>query len=127
VQKGYATVNADARGAGDSEGDARYWGSAEGEDGHDLIEQIAAQPWCTGPVALAGNSWLAMSQWFIAAQQPPHLTAIAPLEGSGGLQREILVLGGVPSLVFLKIIQDSLPGRLFLHKGRVRYHVSAHT
>ena len=74
-------MNADARGAGDSEGDVRYWGYAEGEDGYDLIEQIAVQPWCSGRVALAGNLWLAMSQWFIAAQQPPHLTAIAPLEG----------------------------------------------
>jgi putative CocE/NonD family hydrolase len=111
VQKGYAIVNADARGAGDSEGDVRYWGSAEGEDGYDLVEQIAKQPWCSGRVALAGNSWLAMSQWFIAAQQPPHLTAIAPLEGSSDMMREMLVRGGVPNLGFLKMIQDSLPGK----------------
>jgi len=30
---------------------------------------------------MAGNSWLAISQWFIAAEQPPHLAAIAPWEG----------------------------------------------
>jgi putative CocE/NonD family hydrolase len=118
VQKEYAIVNADARGAGDSEGDVRYWGSAEGEDGYDLVEQIAEQPWCTGRVALAGNSWLAMSQWFIAAQQPPHLTAIAPLEGSGDMFREMLVRGGVPSLGFLKMIQDSLPGKTFPAQGK---------
>ena len=102
-------MNADARGAGGSEGDVRSWGSAEGEDGHDLVEQIAVQPWCTGRVALAGNSWLAVSQWFIAAQQPPHLTAIAPLEGSGDMLREMLVRGGVPNFGFLNMIQDSLP------------------
>ncbi|KAL2136662.1 hypothetical protein VTI74DRAFT_2394 [Chaetomium olivicolor] len=56
VPRGYAVINVDARGSGDSEGDLRWWGTPEGQDGHDFVEQIAGQPWCSGRVALAGNS-----------------------------------------------------------------------
>lgn len=37
-----------------------------------------------------------MSQWFIAAQQPPHLAAIAPWEGAADFYRDTLARGGVP-------------------------------
>ncbi|OJI89782.1 hypothetical protein ASPTUDRAFT_60453 [Aspergillus tubingensis CBS 134.48] len=111
VPRGYAIVNVDARGAGDSEGDLRWWGSGEGKDGHDFIEGIAVQPWCSGRVALAGNSWLAMAQWFIAAEHPPHLAAIAPLEGAADVLRETHARGGIPAVAFSKLIQSVLPGR----------------
>ncbi|GKZ84471.1 hypothetical protein AnigIFM56816_009804 [Aspergillus niger] len=111
VQRGYAIVNVDARGSGDSEGDIRYWGSGEGRDGYDVIEQIAELSWCTGKVGTAGNSWLAVSQWFIASEQPPHLAAIAPLEGLGDVLRETMARGGIPTSAFIKLIQSSLPGR----------------
>ncbi|KAI1501205.1 Alpha/Beta hydrolase protein [Biscogniauxia marginata] len=111
VPRGYAVVNADARGAGDSEGDLQWGGSLEGQDGYDLVEQIAAQPWCSGKVALAGTSWLALAQWFIATQQPPHLTCIAPLEGISDLLREQLCRGGIPSTSVSRIVSKILPGR----------------
>ncbi|KAH8838284.1 hypothetical protein MCOR27_005775 [Pyricularia oryzae] len=111
VGRGYAIVNADARGSGDSEGDIRWWGRGEGEDGHDLVEAIASQPWCSGRVAFAGNSWLAIAQWFIASQRPPHLTCIAPLEGTSDLHQEQLCRGGIPDVGFAGLIAHSLPGR----------------
>ncbi|KAI0593675.1 Alpha/Beta hydrolase protein [Biscogniauxia sp. FL1348] len=111
VPRGYAVVNADARGAGDSEGDLQWGGSIEGQDGYDLVEQIAAQPWCSGRVALAGTSWLALAQWFIASQRPPHLTCIAPLEGISDLLREQLCRGGIPTTAVSKIVSRILPGR----------------
>jgi predicted acyl esterase len=80
-ERGYAIVNVDTRGAFSSQGRAAIWGTQEGQDGHDVIEWIAAQPWSNGRVGLAGNSWLAIAQWFIAAERPPHLVAIAPWEG----------------------------------------------
>jgi hypothetical protein len=40
---GYAIINPDARGAGNSEGDESVFGSSEGRDGSDLIEWVAAQ------------------------------------------------------------------------------------
>jgi predicted acyl esterase len=80
-ERGYAIVNVDARGAYASEGRMAIWGTQEGRDGHDVVEWIAAQPWSNGHVGFAGNSWLAIVQWFIAAERPPHLAAIAPWEG----------------------------------------------
>lgn len=76
--EGYAVCHPDARGAGRSEGDIQMFGDQEGRDAHDLIEWLASQPWCNGKVAMAGNSWLAVCQWFTADEQPPHLAAIAP-------------------------------------------------
>ena len=38
----------------------------EARDGYDTIEWIGTQPWCNGSVALAGNSWLATTQWLVS-------------------------------------------------------------
>lgn len=97
VPRGYAIVNIDIRGTGDSEGTMVVLGSQEAEDGYDTIEALAEMPWCNGKVGLAGNSHLAIAQWFIAALQPPHLTAIAPWEGCGDLYREQFARGGIYS------------------------------
>jgi len=43
--RGFAVVNVDSRGAGDSEGSIVIMGSQEGEDGHDVIEALAKMPW----------------------------------------------------------------------------------
>ncbi|KUL87572.1 hypothetical protein ZTR_04589 [Talaromyces verruculosus] len=91
--RGYAIVNPDVRGAYDSEGNIRWWCSDEGRDGYDVTEALAAMPWCNGSVAFVGNSWLAIAQWFIAAQRPPHLKCIAAFEGAkqGRASQEDLV------------------------------------
>ena len=107
---GYAIVNPDARGAFSSEGDIHHWGSQEADDGYDLIEWLAAQEWCNGKVALSGNSWLAISQWFIASKQPPHLAAIAPWEGFTDFYRDHLARGGIPDPVFNSDILSHLYG-----------------
>jgi len=76
--QGYAVCNPDARGVGESDGDSVVWDRQEGQDCHDLIEWLAEQDWCTGKVAMSGTSYLAVSQWFTAAERPPHLAAINP-------------------------------------------------
>lgn len=78
---GYAVVNPGPRGALPSQGNVTYRGRQMAEDGYDTIAWIAGQDWCSGAVVMSGNSWLAASQWFIAAERPPHLVAIAPWEG----------------------------------------------
>ncbi|KAM6485617.1 Alpha/Beta hydrolase protein [Trichoderma sp. SZMC 28011] len=98
--RGYAIVNVNSRGSYDSQGDVRWFGSGEGHDGYDTIEHLARLPWCSGKIAMVGNSWLAMAQWHIAAQNPPHLTCFAPLEGCSDFYRESLCRGGVPYLPF---------------------------
>ena len=108
---GYAVVNPDPRGALMSEGNVSYWGRQLAEDGYDFIEWAAVQPWCNGKVVMSGNSWLAVSQWFIAAERPPHLAAIAPWEG-------LMDQGpgpGIPAgLLFGEIIIQSLAGKGYI-------------
>jgi predicted acyl esterase len=108
VPRGYAVINADSRGVGDSDGMAVIMGTQEGEDGYDVIEAIAKMDWCTGNVGLAGNSHLAICQWFIAQQQPPSLKAIAPWEGCGDLFREQFVRGGIYAGKFFRLISDKM-------------------
>jgi len=110
VLHGYAVVNPDARGAGKSQGDIHAWGGVDGQDGYDVIEWIARQPWSTGKVALHGTSWLAMAQWFIAQTKPPHLTAIAPWNGTSDVYRQNVMFGGIPNSAFLAGVFAHLNG-----------------
>lgn len=94
---GYAVANVDPRGVNSSGGDVQFWSESEGRDAFDVIEWLAAQPWSSGKVAMAGNSWLAVSQWYTAAERPPHLAAIAPWEGMSDYYRDMAVRGGIPT------------------------------
>ncbi len=107
---GYAVANVDPRGIGHSEGNASLFGSQDARDGYDFIEWVAEQWWCNGKVGMSGNSCLAMTQWRIAAQQPPHLVCIAPWEGTSDLYRESLYEGGIPALTFNEYIVGSVTG-----------------
>jgi hypothetical protein len=108
---GYAVVNPDARGAFSSNGDIHFWGTQEGRDGCDVIEWVAAQEWSNGKVGLSGNSWLAIAQWFIAAERPPHLAAIAPWEGWSEAYREDVGRGGVQDFGFCERITSKMRGK----------------
>jgi predicted acyl esterase len=88
VNHGYAVINTDPRGVYNSEGNIYALGTQEGRDGADVIDWIGCQSWSNGKVGMSGNSCLAIAQWFIAAEQPKHLAAIAPWEGSSDLFRE---------------------------------------
>ncbi|KAJ6035909.1 Alpha/Beta hydrolase protein [Penicillium herquei] len=103
----YAVAHVDVRGCFKSQGDHIWHGTAEGRDGYDTIEFLSQFPWSNGCVAMIGNSWLATSQWFIAAERPPHLTCILPLEGLSDVYRETLCRGGVPYLPFWTFLRDN--------------------
>jgi X-Pro dipeptidyl-peptidase (S15 family) len=54
---GYAFVAVDVRGRGKSEGDwIAFFNDAK--DTHDVIEWVAAQPWCNGKVGTTGLSYM---------------------------------------------------------------------
>ncbi len=104
---GYVIINPDVRGAYNSEGIILFFGSDYGRDGADIIEWAAKQPWSNGRLGMSGNSWLAISQWFTAAQRPEHLAAIAPWEGLSDCAREVATRGGVMMPEFVKMLSDS--------------------
>ena len=66
------------RGVGKSEG-----GGSRAFDSYDLIEWIAAQPWCDGNVGMVGISGFGAEQFMAAKLQPPHLKAIFPFDPRG--------------------------------------------
>ena len=119
--KGYAICNYDPRGIGNSEGDIYLWSSQEGRDGYDLIEWLAEQDWCSGRISMMGNSALAMCQWRIAAEQPPHLTCIAPWEGIADIYREALPWGGFPESGFWPFLANLLEGKNLIEDLAANY------
>jgi predicted acyl esterase len=100
--KGYAIIAPDPRGAWSSEGTLTFFSDQESDDGYDLIEWIARQPWSNGKVGMLGVSYLAISQWMIASKQPPSLKAICPWEGLSDIYREAFFHGGIPENRFLE-------------------------
>lgn len=98
---GYAHVVADVRGTGDSGGQFTGFYANDGEDGYDLVEWIAEQPWCNGKVATCGRSWLGTNQLLIAAENPPHLEAAFASGIFTDLYRENTYQGGVLDLFHL--------------------------
>jgi predicted acyl esterase len=105
--QGYAICNPDPRGIAHSEGDSAMFGRQEARDCHDLIEWLAVQDWCNGKVAMSGTSYLAISQWFTAAEQPPHLAAINPWEGLSDVYRDLVMRGGMPDIGFAERLQKN--------------------
>ncbi len=109
-RNGYAVANVDAAGVGYSEGDFQGMNSQYGRDGADIVEWLAKQKWCNGNVGMAGNSGLAIAQWFVAAECPPSLKCIAPWEGTADFYRESMFPGGIPYAAFAGMIHLSLRG-----------------
>ena len=105
--RGYAICNPDIRGVAACEGDSVLWDRQEGRDCYDLVEWLAQQEWCTGKVAMSGTSYLAVAQWFTAAEQPPHLAAINPWEGVSDVYRDLVMRGGMPDTGFARQLRDN--------------------
>jgi putative CocE/NonD family hydrolase len=77
---GYASVRVDMRGSGDSEGvlTGEYL-KQEQDDALEIIDWIAAQPWCTGAVGMIGISWGGFNGLQVAARRPKPLKAIVSI------------------------------------------------
>ena len=109
--RGYAICHPDPRGSYNSEGDSRWWNREEGEDFHDLVEWCGTQGWSNGKVAASGNSYLTASQWFMAAERPAHLAAIAPWEGMSDIYRDLIMRGGIPDYGFSETLRYAYIGK----------------
>ncbi|MDQ1068415.1 CocE/NonD family hydrolase [Streptomyces canus] len=74
---GYASVRVDVRGHGNSEGvPGDEYSANELADGVEVVNWLAAQPWCDGSVGMFGISWGGFNSLQIAALSPEPLKAV---------------------------------------------------
>ena len=80
ARAGFACVRLDVRGTGSSGGTAvDEYTEAEQQDGVQIVDWLAGQPWCTGAVGSWGKSYGGFTCIQLAANRPPALRAIAPV------------------------------------------------
>ena len=107
---GYAVVQPDTRGAWNSEGDTVQWGrEGRGRLRPDRVGRKAGMVQRKNR-GMNGNSWGAVGQWWAAAQNPPHLAAIAPWEGLADVYNEIICRGGIPETGFQELCVSLMTG-----------------
>ena len=83
ARRGYALCRLDVRGTGSSGGVALdEYTEAETRDGYDVVEWLAAQPWCTGAIGMWGISYGGFTSIQVAKLRPPHLRAIVPIQAT---------------------------------------------
>ena len=103
--RGYAHIVGNPRGFGNSDpGDQIVAGKM---DTYDLIEWIAAQPWCDGNVGMVGISDYGRRQLQAAMTQPPHLKAIFPFDPGSFSFRDAFP-GGVMHLFILGLLKHNV-------------------
>ncbi|WP_299652682.1 CocE/NonD family hydrolase [uncultured Tateyamaria sp.] len=74
---GYACIRVDMRGSGDSEGDMPdMYALAELDDARQVINWLAAQPWCNGRVGMFGTSWGGTASLQASVDAPEALKAV---------------------------------------------------
>jgi putative CocE/NonD family hydrolase len=78
AQRGYSFLAVDVRGRGNSQGEFKCFANLA-EDGYDVVEWLAQQPYCDGRVAMWGGSYQGYAQWMTASARPPHLKTIVPV------------------------------------------------
>lgn len=101
--QGFVVVNADSRGCGRSDGTGDLLSHQEAEDTYDLVGWLADQSWSDGRVVMLGVSYLAISQYAVAALQPPALRAICPWEGFTDAYRDLAFPGGIRESGFTRL------------------------
>ena len=89
----YVIAIADIRGKGASFGARRgFQDRTEAEDGRDLVQWLAAQPWSNGKIGMLGCSYLGGTTVHVASAAPPALKAI--FTGASDLDKYAFVRRG---------------------------------
>ena len=68
-RRGFVYAYVDVRGRGDSEGNFAPF-ERDAQDGYDVVEWLAKQPWSNGKVAMLADLRPAATKWQVAT--PPH-------------------------------------------------------
>jgi len=103
AERGYNVVTNDVRGRYASEGTWRLIAD-DPADGYDVVEWIAGQPWADGKVGTFGTSYPGGTQHALAEMNPPHLTAMVPVDAVSNCGVSGMRHGGAFELRFLNWI-----------------------
>ncbi|MGH9672182.1 MAG: CocE/NonD family hydrolase [Bryobacteraceae bacterium] len=102
LERGYAVAGVNARGTGCSTGVADVLHAAViGRDGAEFVEWIAKRSWSNGNVGMFGHSGSGLTQFFVAAEQPPSLKAVIPGAAPVDFYRDLGYPGGLFNYAFI--------------------------
>ncbi len=83
ARRGFAFVRVDLRGSGDSSGILPdEYTPQEQDDATELLDWIAARPWCSGAVGMIGVSWGGFAALQMAARHPAPLRGVVAIHAS---------------------------------------------
>jgi putative CocE/NonD family hydrolase len=136
-ERGYVVVANDVRGRYASEGNWRLIAD-DPQDGFEVVEWIARQDWSNGKVGTFGTSYPGGTQHALAETNPPHLTAMVPIDALSNCGVSGMRHGGAFELRFMNwIFQTGAPNskaalanpalrRALVENGlRIRQHVDS--
>jgi putative CocE/NonD family hydrolase len=101
IRRGYVQVIVDVRGTGSSEGNWDSFGVDEQRDSLELARWTTRQRWSSGDLVTYGPSYMAINQFFTAAQHPKGLRAIFPIVPAEDVYRDVTWHGGAVDTGFI--------------------------
>nr|WP_228816875.1 CocE/NonD family hydrolase [Nocardia transvalensis] len=110
IQSGYVQVVVDVRGTGFSQGVWQVLGDREQQDGAEVVEWAAHQPYSDGTVGMSGVSYSAINQLHTAERHPDGLKAIFPVVPGSDLLHDIVATGGGVGIGFLPMWLAAVDG-----------------
>ena len=107
LHHGYAVMVVERSGTGASSGILSPAFTDVAVEIDEVLNWIAAQPWCDGKIGMFGASMVAMAQYAAASAGNPHLKAILPVASSFDMYGSIVYPGGVNCTGFGKMLSGS--------------------
>jgi putative CocE/NonD family hydrolase len=107
LHHGYAVVVVERSGTGASSGILSPAFADVAVEIDEVLDWVAAQPWCDGNVGMFGTSMVAMAQYAAASAGNPHLKAILPVASSFDMYGSIVYPGGVNCTGFGRTLSGS--------------------
>ena len=95
IAHGYVVVAVERAGTGASSGAIGPSFEDCAREADQVLNWIAAQPWCDGDIGMFGLSMVAMAQYAAASANNPHLKAIFPCAAGFDMYEAVVYPGGV--------------------------------
>ncbi|MBN1147857.1 MAG: CocE/NonD family hydrolase [Anaerolineales bacterium] len=107
LEHGYAVVVVERAGTGASFGRVHPSFKVAAGEADQVLDWIAAQPWCDGNIGMYGDSFQAMLQYAAASTGNPHLKAIMPVSSSFDAYDAVSYSGGIYNRGFNTLFSSS--------------------